>query len=117
METATKNRQNIGDKIKKLRIAHGKTQLDLAMDLGYDSSGTISLIENNFKGMSLPRLVETARIFSVPIDVLINDRDYSKDDLALIAKFIGQVEKHPDQRSTVFAAIIELLKLVNLTEK
>lgn len=57
---------NVGLKIKTLRRLAGLTQTELAKKLGYSSSGTISLIESEKRGMTLDKLFLASKILNVP---------------------------------------------------
>ncbi|MFW0776304.1 MAG: helix-turn-helix domain-containing protein [Rickettsiales bacterium] len=77
----------LGNKIKALRKMEGLTQIELGMELGYSSSGTISQIEKGISGMDNDQIVRAARFFGVDPLVLFTDHDYTDKQLRLAMKF------------------------------
>jgi len=67
-------RGNVGEVIRKARIARGLTQVELAEQLGYESTSNGSTIRRWESGSLLPpldRIRELAAILDIPIDNLI----------------------------------------------
>ena len=67
-------RGNVGEVIRKARIARGLTQVELAEQLGYESTSNGSTIRRWESGSLLPpldRIRELAAILDIPIDSLI----------------------------------------------
>jgi len=102
--------RKIGQRIKDLRGIHSMTQMDLAYRLGYESTGMISQIENGLKGMSLSKLRKCAEIFNVPMSKLLDDKEYSKEDMETLKKFIEVLDSPPGNRHRHYEAIKLLLK-------
>lgn len=97
----------LGKKILALRELQGLNQLDLAFKLGYESTGTISLIETGQAGMKREKVYEAARLFNVPPWVLFDDREYTKEELELYSNFHRLMDsKDPE----FYGAIKALLK-------
>lgn len=67
----------LGEVIKKLRVAHNLSQVQLANGLNV-SKQTVSNWENNNILPSIEMLVKTAQFFSISTDYLLelNDRHY-----------------------------------------
>jgi transcriptional regulator with XRE-family HTH domain len=61
----------IGNRIRQLRIQKGLTQLKLANDLGFSSAGTVSGWENGTKNLSADQVVGVAEYFGVSTDYLL----------------------------------------------
>lgn len=59
--------ENLGDKIKQIRVSRGFTQQDIARDLGV-ARNTISQWENNERNMSAEQLIRYAQLVKVPLD-------------------------------------------------
>lgn len=77
----------LGKKIRKLRKIAGLTQMDLAFELGYNSTGTISQIENGVSGMDNDQILRAAQFFGVDPLVLFTDHEYTDRQLELAIKF------------------------------
>lgn len=97
----------LGKKIKALRKHNGLSQVDLAYRLGYESTGTISLIERGLTGMRREKVYEAAKEFCVPAWVLFDDQDYTDEELAMYSDF-HRLMKNKD--SDYFNAVKALLK-------
>lgn len=63
----------IGQRIRKLRKAHGLSQESLAEKIGI-STTHMSHIETGNTKLSLPVLVDLAGVFNVQVDDLLSDR-------------------------------------------
>lgn len=63
-------RENLGIRIKKLRIQQGLTQVDFAKKLGYKHPSIISEIESGKKGLSADKLPLIADVLGVDINTL-----------------------------------------------
>jgi len=98
-----------GEKVKTLRDIHGMTQIDLAFKIGYESTGMISQIENGLKGMSDDIKFNLAKLFKVPMAILLNDKEYSKDDLKMLVKMMEILELSAEERPEHFKSIKILL--------
>ena len=64
----------IGQRIRLLREAKGKSQQELALDLGYKSDTAIHLIENGKRGVSIETLRKLSQYFGVSTSELIGEK-------------------------------------------
>jgi transcriptional regulator with XRE-family HTH domain len=62
--------ENLGFRIKELRIKKGLTQVDFAKRLGYKHPSIISEIESGKKGLSANKLPVVANVLGVDINSL-----------------------------------------------
>lgn len=69
--------QTIGQRIRALREAKGKSQQELALDLGYKSDTAIHLIENGKRGVSIETLRKLSQYFGVSTSELIGEKKES----------------------------------------
>lgn len=76
------NYEEIGKRIQKIRTDKGITQDELAKAID-SSQKYISSIENGKHKIYLSTAVAIANLLKVPLESLINDYDYGKDDNAL----------------------------------
>lgn len=74
----------IGKRIRTLRLRMGMSQEELGALLGYRSSGMISQVENGLKGMDREKINRAAKIFGVPVFVMLSDKEHSDADLEMI---------------------------------
>lgn len=81
-----KIRELIGKKVRQLREINKVTQMELAYELGYNSTGTISQVEGGTKGMDIERLFKTAQFFNVSLFYLLTPMEISKEQLRIIEK-------------------------------
>ena len=63
-------RENLGIRIKELRLQQGLTQIDFAKRLGYKHPSIISEIESGKKGLSADKLPLIADVLGVDINTL-----------------------------------------------
>lgn len=63
----------IGTRIKTIRESKGMTQKHLSEKLGYNSSSTLSMIENGHLDFSASKIPELANILGVEINALFFD--------------------------------------------
>ena len=83
----------LGKKISALRERKGWSQLELADELGYESTGIISLIESGQTGMKREKVFAAATVLGVPAWVLFDDQDYSEEELSMFADFRNLLKK------------------------
>lgn len=95
--------------MRDLRLARNMRQVDVAEALGYKSTGSLSLIENGERGMDNDKILAAARLFRVPATVLLNDKEYSAEDLALLIRFTDLLDTPPEQRPSYFDGVKKLL--------
>lgn len=74
----------LGRKIRALRIKHDMTQMDLAGLLGYESTGTISLIESGQKGMDHEKIRKAAQVFGVQMSFLMSEKQLNDEQLDMM---------------------------------
>jgi len=98
--------QILGKKIRVLRDMKGWSQLKLAHEIGYSSSGAISLIESGERGMSQDKIVETARLLGIHPSILLSPNDMTKDTIEMFS----YLQKAIDNKSENLPAIKLLLK-------
>ena len=84
--------EKIGDRIKKLRLASGYTQKEIADRLGYTSRSSIGKIETNLVDLPQSKIVEFAEFFGVSPVYLLTGHDaapaeYSAAEVDLIRRF------------------------------
>lgn len=58
-------REIFGERLRHLREQRGLSQLDLAYELGYDSTGMVSLVETGQRGMDIEKIVKATQFFDV----------------------------------------------------
>lgn len=61
---------NIGENLKYLRIQHGKTQKDIANELGV-ATNTYTQYETNYRQPDIETLVKLADYYLVSLDILV----------------------------------------------
>jgi transcriptional regulator with XRE-family HTH domain len=74
----------LGKKIKKLRELLGYSQEKLAELLDYNEKSYICNIETGKKGMSMQKILEAAKLFDVPPQALLSEKDLSKEELEMM---------------------------------
>ena len=65
--------QRFGEKLRTLRVRHGLTLQELALELGFSSHSYISAIEFGKKLPSVTLVVKIAYLFNVSTDQLLKD--------------------------------------------
>lgn len=64
---------NLGERIRKLRIANNMTQEELANLIGYTSRSTISKIELDGRGVPIDTLLLIAKALNVSVSALVEE--------------------------------------------
>ena len=105
-------RHILGNKIRKLRTMSGKTQVELAKELGFTSTGAISQIENGLKGLKVESIMKAAEVFGVHPFVLLTPYDLGEEETEIVSKLFMLLEKHRRQPSLVRPCVQEVLKLL-----
>jgi transcriptional regulator with XRE-family HTH domain len=103
----------LGKKIKILRKLKPINQVELAKELGYKSTGTISLIENGIKGMKVSSILKVAKFFDIHPAVLLSPLEMEEEDLKMFSdlmKLMERRKKEPDKIRPYFEAIRKLLE-------
>lgn len=101
------NYQQLGTKIKELRISRGLTQ-DILAEMVNCNTSHISNIENNHTKVSLNVLLSIANALNTTIDYLLSNQ-YVNTDLALdneIMRLVSQLETHDKEK---LLKIIEII--------
>lgn len=89
-----RNILRFGEKLRLLRISHGLTLKELAIQLGHAAHGYISELETGKKLPSVEFVLGVARVFNVTTDQLL------KDELELT--FPDAADKTSETRPTYF---------------
>ena len=63
--------KNFGERVKARREEIGMTQLDLALQIGYQSKQAVSKIENGSRGMDVDRVALLADALDTTVDYLM----------------------------------------------
>ena len=109
MET-NKGSTIIGKKIKLIRQLVGMTQVQFGKQLGYSSSGTLSLIERGLRGIGRRELQMIEQKFNVPVGAIISDTPMSTEDLLALQNLMLLIKNKADGKtSDHFSSIIQLL--------
>lgn len=69
----------LGSKVRRLRVQSGRTQVELAQELGLQTQAHISLLENGQSDISLSLVIRLAELFGVSIDYLVRDSESLED--------------------------------------
>jgi len=80
-ETTLATRRILGQKIKALRLLHGLTQEQLALELGYQGSSAISQVENGEIFMKQDVVYRAAKFFRIPAAALMIPEPLTEEDL------------------------------------
>ena len=97
----------IGRKIREVRNTKRLTQLDLAEEVGVNTSH-ISNIENNRVKISLTLLVNISNALDVSVDFLLSD-EYKEPNSALDHSLFAELQKcPPDMKERLLKIIIAL---------
>ena len=104
-----KHREMLGKKIRQLRTLHGYKQVELAELLGYESTGTISQIENGERGMKAEKIMLVAELFNIPVQVSTTNTPISTQDLTIISNLVEMIKLPPKKRPKKFFEVKKLL--------
>jgi transcriptional regulator with XRE-family HTH domain len=88
----------LGRNIKRLRTLQNITQLELAVAVGYGSSGMISQVERGDKGMDSEKIYAAAEFLGVHPSVLFSPTEWNDDQLEMAIKsmkVIKEGKSHP----------------------
>jgi transcriptional regulator with XRE-family HTH domain len=105
-------RHILGNKIRKLRTMSGKTQVELATELGFTSTGAISQVENGLKGLKVESIVKAAEVLGVHPIVLLTPNDLDKGDIEMISAMFKLIEKRSEQPDQVCLRIEKIRKIL-----
>jgi transcriptional regulator with XRE-family HTH domain len=104
-----KHRLALGRKIKYLRELNNITQMELAKALGYESTGTISQIENGERGMKAEKMVLAANFLGIPLEVLAGGSVMDVEDLKMISMLVEMAKLPPAKRPERYQTIKDLI--------
>lgn len=99
----------IGQRIRKLRKAHGLSQEELAERVDI-STTHMSHIETGNTKLSLPVFVDIARALDVSTDSLLNDGT-TPPKIAALEEISAVLERCSGQETSVIADIVKAAKL------
>jgi transcriptional regulator with XRE-family HTH domain len=94
--------KRIGGKLRKLRKLAGLTQIEVALALGYKSTGTISHIEAGRMVMDLDKIIAAAEFFHIHPAYIVSDEKIDDEDLEMmimLTKVLRQRSKHDYYRA------------------
>ena len=101
--------QILGRKIRALRKIRRMSQPDVAEALGYNSSGTISLIEAGKSGMSQEKIFDAAKLFGVHPMVLMSEKELSESDLEMYVSLQRLLDREsPSKHYETIRALLRL---------
>lgn len=111
---ATKNdseyfKKLIGHRIRFLRDKAGISQMELAYQVGYESTGAISQIERGLRGMDKEKLFRCADVLGVHPAVLMSPKKFTEEQLTIIVNLLKVIENNP--QSPHLYTINQLLEL------
>ena len=102
METTTASKRKtmelLGRKLERLLGMSGATQEELSLKVGYSNNSMISQIISGEKMPSVQKLHAIADFFNIPANYLLDDVDYSAQDMELLIRvheMIRNRETHP----------------------
>lgn len=97
--------ENLGSKMKTLRIQNNLTQAEVAAVLDV-TPGYISNVENNRTAMSLRILVYYAKLLNISLDSLIGRIDSEYQETALDREIMKELaEMNPDDKKKLLQTI------------
>jgi transcriptional regulator with XRE-family HTH domain len=86
----------VGKKVQLLREIKEMSQMDLAYELGYNSTGAISQIESGERGMGKDKLIKASKVLGVHPAILMSDKDFNKNHLKLFVDLTALIQTAPD---------------------
>lgn len=98
-----------GRNLKKIRKARSLTQVELALQAGYESTGTISQFE--ISAPSLKKVFLMAKILDVPVQILLSDVEYTSEEIKAITMFIDVLKNRDKLRA--FDGAHDLIKMMH----
>jgi len=91
-ETTLATRRILGQKIKALRLLHGLTQEQLALELGYQGSSAISQVENGEIFMKQDVVYRAAKFFRIPAAALMIPEPLTEEDLKALINLLALIK-------------------------
>ncbi|MCC8150542.1 MAG: helix-turn-helix domain-containing protein [Lachnospiraceae bacterium] len=101
--------ENLGSKMKTLRIQNNLTQAEVAAALNV-TPGYISNVENNRTAMSLRILVYYAKLLNISLDSLIGRIDSEYQDTALDREIMDELKDMSPETKQKLLQTIRLWK-------
>ena len=97
----------VGKRLRFFRELRKLNQTDLAIPLGYKSSGAWSLIESGERGLNKAKITQAARILGTFPEILTTDTDLTDEELIDMHIFltVRTNKKHPAHKM-----LMEVLK-------
>lgn len=108
-------RQILGNKIRKLRLMSGKTQVELAKELGFTSTGTISQVETGLRGLTFESIMKAAEALGVHPIVLLMPEDLDKNDIEMISAMFKLFKKRNERPDLISPLIEEIQKILDFS--
>lgn len=101
------NFEQIGKKLKEIRISKGLTQEYIA-NMADVNTSHISNIENNRVKISLPTLVHVCNALGITVDYVLSN-EYASPSDALDAEILKALQKCDPQKKEKILRIIQIL--------
>lgn len=102
-------KNNLGKKVKELRIANHLTQEQVAKALGV-TPGYISNVENNRSLMTLRMLTYYAQLTGMSLDYLAGTIDEEYRDTSLDREILSLIKDFPPEKKDKLIELIRLLE-------
>lgn len=100
---------NLGARVKELRLAHGLTQLQVAQHLGV-TPGYISNVENNRVAMSLRVLIYYAKLVGITLDSLVGRVEPEYTRTALDNELFEKIQRLSDEEKVNLIKTLDIWK-------
>jgi transcriptional regulator with XRE-family HTH domain len=82
--------RQVGKRMRAAREAHGVSETDAAMMLGYTQPSNLSAIEHGTRPATVPILLKAAEIYGTSVDYLVGRSDsIDRDPAAGLSRYIG----------------------------
>jgi len=101
----------LGRKIKLLREINDLTQMDIARELGYNSTGMVSQIESGKRGMDNDKILRISKFFGIHPGLLFSGRDYSNEVFKTIFKLDDVLSKPKSKKYGELQAFVSNLSV------
>ena len=101
--------EDLGRKVKELRIKNGLTQNQVASEL-HVPPGYISNVENNRTAMSLRVLSYYAKLTGITLDSLVGTIEPEYRTTALDNELLSVISKYSDQKKQ---KLLDILKIID----
>ena len=84
IENKNKTIEQIGQRIKRIRIAKGMTQEELAILMGYSNRSAINKIESGTYNINQKQILKLATIFEMPVEYLVTGEENKRVNKMII---------------------------------